>query len=329
MSIGSGSGRNTCYEVITVAARCEQCGTNRARLRLLIDGGQSLCFACGNRWAADVIPLLDQPRMKEVALLFPAEMSFFEPPDVDTEGRHRMDLLGWYAQFVDLGWHVDIVHPTQIAAGALRDYRILVVPHNSLYELGENSALETAVRQFVTAGGTVLHGPSCDLAKRALGIVEEPIAFDCIKWTEELIPHGWSTVAYGGGDAHGTYIQSGRAAIAESRIGNGRVLSFGFEYGYAYSRRTTPIVPSNYGRREMHPIVLIKNAPVAALVGTSPNILLPPTRGVECARFGQRIVIVNHRPSPVDISGIVASREIAQLHSDGGLAGHSAIYLEL
>src|SRR5437764_10573312 len=27
----------------------------------------------GNRWAAEVIPLLDEPRAKEVAILFPAE----------------------------------------------------------------------------------------------------------------------------------------------------------------------------------------------------------------------------------------------------------------
>ena len=65
----------------------------------------------GNRWAAEVIPLLDQPRAKEVAILFPAEMGLYEPLEVDAEGRHRIDLLGWYAQFADLGWHVDIVHP--------------------------------------------------------------------------------------------------------------------------------------------------------------------------------------------------------------------------
>jgi hypothetical protein len=313
----------------------------------------------GNRWAAEVMPLLDAPRVKEVALLFPAEMSLYEPLEVDTGGRHRMDLLGWYAQFTDLGWHVDIVHPAQVAAGALAGYRHLVVPHNSLYDLGDNAALEAAVKQFVLDGGTMLHGPHCELARRALGIKEKAVTFDCFSfncrsgftprsenggddqsrhkaaptpdcWHEEIIPHGWSTVAFHGGAAIGAYIQSGKTAIAETRIGAGRVLSFGFQYGHAYSRRTMPIVPPNYGRREMHPVVLLKETPVAALVGPSPLAPLPPLKGVEFARFGQKLVIVNHRASPVDISGIAARRALLQVPSaPGWLAAHAATCLEL
>jgi len=283
----------------------------------------------GNRWAADAMPLLDQPRTKEVALLFPAEMSLYEPLEVDTEGRHRMDLLGWYAQFVDLGWHVDILHPTQVAAGALTGYKHLVVPHNSLYDLGDNTALEAAVKKFVTDGGAVFHGPHCELARRALGIEEDAIAFDCIKWREEVIPHGWSTVAYRGGVAIGTYIQTGKPAIAQTNLGAGRVFSFGFQYGHSYSRRTMPIVPPNYGRREMHPVVLLKETPVAALVGPSPQAPIAPIKGVEFARFGKHLIIVNHRSSLVDISGIAVRRALPQVPSaPGWLAAHSATCLE-
>jgi hypothetical protein len=283
----------------------------------------------GNRWAAEVIPLLDQPRTKEVAILFPREMSLYEPLPVDVGGRHRMDLLGWYAQFTDLGWHVDIVHPDQVGSGALRDYRTLVVPHNSLYDPGDNTVLEAAVKAFVVDGGTLLHGPHCELARRALDIAEEAVAFDCIKWREELIPHGWSTVAYRSGQPLGNYIQSGRTAIAQTDIGAGRVLSFGFEYGYAYSRRAMPIVPPNYGRREMHPVVLLKETPVAVHVGLSPSAPMPTVRGVEFARFGSRLVIVNHRASPVDIGSIAAHRAITQVASaPGWLAAHSAVLLE-
>jgi len=286
----------------------------------------------GNRWAAEVIPLLTAPRAKEVALLFPAEMSLYEPLEVDPEGRHRMDLLGWYAQFTDLGWHVDIVHPAQVAAGALADYRHLVVAHNSLYDLGDNAALETAVKKFVDGGGTMFHGPHCELARRALGLEEETVAFDCIKWHEEIIPHGWSTMAFRGAAAIpvGTYLQSGKTAIARTEIGAGRVFSFGFQYGYAYSRRTMPIVPLNYGRREMHPVVLLKETPVAALAGPSPLAPMPPFKGVEFARFGSHLVVVNHRASPVDLSGITARRCLAQVPSaPGWLAAHSATCLEL
>jgi hypothetical protein len=225
---------------------------------------------------------------------------------------------------------VDILHPTQIVADALADYQHLVVPHNSLYELGDNAALETAVKKFVAGGGTVFHGPHCELARRALGIEEEAVVFDCIKWHEEVIPHGWSTVAYRSGKATGTYIQTGKTAIAQTDIGAGRVFSFGFQYGHSYSRRTMPIVPPNYGRREMHPVILLKETPIAALAGPSPQAPIAPIKGVEFARFGKILIIVNHRSSPVDISGVKARKIILQGPSaPGWLAAHSATCLEL
>jgi hypothetical protein len=283
----------------------------------------------GNRWAAEVIPLLDAPRTKDVALLFPREMSLYEPLEVDHEGRHRMDLLGWFAQFTDLGWHVDIVHPDQAVAGALRDYQHLVVPHNSLYELGDNRALEAAVKTFVVGGGNLYHGPRCKLAHHAFGIEEESAELDCIDWREPLIPHGWSTVAFRAGSPLARYIQSGKTALAETRLGAGRVLSFGFEYGYAYSRRTMPIVPPQYGKREMHPIVLLKETPVAALLGVSPLCPLPPRKGVEFARFGSRFIVVNHRASPIDLGALGGHRAIPQIPSTPGwLAAHSAVFIE-
>lgn len=284
----------------------------------------------GNRWAAEVIPLLDQPRAKEVAILFPAEMSLYEPLEVDTERRHRMDLLGWYEQFTDLGWHVDIVHPDQVAAGALADYKHLVIPHNSLYDLGNNVAIESEVKKFAEAGGTVFHGPHCELALRAFEVVEEAIDFDCIRWEEELIPHGWSTVAFGGGQALGKYIQSGKHAITQREVGQGQVFSFGFQYGYSYCRRTMPIVPPQYGKREMHPVVLLRKTPVAALVGNSPLLPISPIKGVEFARFGNWFVIVNHRSSPVNVRSVPADRIVPQIPMTGGLlAAHSGMCLKL
>lgn len=285
----------------------------------------------GTRWASEVIPLLQQPRAKEIALLFPAGMSFYEPLEVDPRGRHRMDLLGWYRQLTDLGWHVDIVHPDQVAAGALGAYRHLVVPTDSLYDLYDHEETQTAVRAFVESGGTMLHGAGCKLATRVFGISEEPVAFDCIRWHEDLIPHGWSTVAFtSSGDSLGSYIGSGLPGILRTRVGQGSVLSLGFEYGYAYARRSMPIVPPAYGRSEMHPLVLMQRTPVEAEIGISPTALIPPTRGVETAVFGDRAVIVNHRSSPIDISGIDARRRLPLIPSaPGWLAAHSAEYLEL
>ena len=282
-----------------------------------------------NAWAAEVIPLIDQSRAKEAAILFPAEMSLYEPLCVDEGGRHRMDLLGWYQQFTDLGWHVDILHPEQVAAGALKDYQHLVVPHNPLYDLSDHAALEAAVLAFVEAGGTLFHGPHCELAQRAFAIGEEPVEFDGICWKEDIIPHGWSNVAFRSGETLGKYIQNGKAGIAQTNIGRGRVVSIGFQYGCSYSRNTMPIVPPQYGKSEMHPVVLLKKTPIEALIGTSPLLPIAPIKGVEFARFGKRMIVVNHRSGPVDISGLGATREVAQYSSlSGRLAAHSASYLE-
>jgi hypothetical protein len=46
------------------------------------------------------------------------------------------------------------------------------------------------VKKFVNSGGNVFHGPDCQLVKRALGIKEQEIAFDCLDWDEKIIPHG-------------------------------------------------------------------------------------------------------------------------------------------
>jgi hypothetical protein len=91
-----------------------------------------------------------------------------------------------------------------------------------------------------------------------------------------------------------------------------------------------PIVPSQYGRREMHPVVLLEKTPVAALAGISPLAPLAPIKGVELARFGNYLVVVNHRSSPVDITSIKIRKAIPQVPSaPGWLAAHSAVCLEL
>ncbi|HET9650152.1 MAG TPA: beta-galactosidase trimerization domain-containing protein, partial [Microlunatus sp.] len=260
-------------------------------------------------WASQVLPKLDAPRAREAAILFPAEMSLYEPLELDPEGRHRTDLLGWYRQLTDLGWHVDIVHPDQVLDGILTDYQHLVIPTNTLHDLGDNTDLETAVADFTRRGGTVLHGPHCGLTQGAFGIIERPVEFDCIAWQEGIIPAGWSTVAYPTGQPLATYIQNGLPAITATEVGDGAVYSFGFQYGYSYARQKMPIVPPHDGKREMHPIVLLRRTPVDTIIGTSPLAPIMPIKGVEYARFGEKVIIVNHRATPVDITGIGATAD--------------------
>lgn len=51
----------------------------------------------------------------------------------------------------------------------------------------------------------------------------------CLDWNEEIIPHGWSIVAFKAGKAVAKYVQSGKAGFAESKPGKGKVFSFGSE----------------------------------------------------------------------------------------------------
>ncbi|MFE4800650.1 hypothetical protein ACFRFL_38070 [Streptomyces sp. NPDC056708] len=296
-----------------------------------MDTGFKESLRTGMTWAAEVIPLLNEPRTRQVALLFPAEMSLYEPVELDQGGRHRMDLLGWYQQFTDLGWHVDVLHPDQVAAGALATYQHLVASTNSLYDLGDNTLLERTVRDWVAVGGTLWHGPACELARRVFDIHEQPVEFDCLAWAdEEVIPHGWSTVSFVNGNSRGAYLQSGSAAVSETPFGAGRVYSFGFQYGYSYSRESMPIVPPRYGRRDMHPVVLMRRTPVEDLAGAAPGAVLPPTRGVEIARFGNRAVVINHRATPVDLGVIDTGQVIAQVAGfTRWLAPHSAVCIDL
>jgi hypothetical protein len=91
-----------------------------------------------------------------------------------------------------------------------------------------------------------------------------------------------------------------------------------------------PIVPPRYGKSGMHPVILLRQTPVAALAGVSPLAPMPPVKGVEFARFGSRWIIVNHRSSPVDIRGIPARHVLPQVPSaPGWLAAHAAVCLTL
>ncbi|MGN7862399.1 hypothetical protein ACTJI8_17585 [Microbacterium sp. 22303] len=284
----------------------------------------------GLDWASQTIPLLEEPRPKEAALLFPREMSLFEPLEVDEGGRHRMDLLGWHRQLTDLGWHVDVLHPDQITEGALTEYAVLAISTNTLYDVGENTGLEDAIRSFVRDGGTLLHGPHCELAHKVFEVTEHEVEFDCIDWVEPVIPHGWSNTAFRSGESVATYMASGDPAMIRTRFGAGIVYSIGFEYGYAYARETMPIVPPRYGRREMHPLPLLRKTPVEIFIGLGPSVVVPPQKGVEFARFGDRLVIVNHRSSPVAVPQLASAEVLAQIEAPSGyVAGHSAAMFHL
>lgn len=79
----------------------------------------------------------------------------------------------------------------------------------------------------------------------------------------------------------------------------------------------------------MHPVVLLKATSVAALAAISPLAPLALIKGVEFARFGNHLGIVNHRSSPVNIGGIKLKKEISRVPSAAEwLATHSTVCLQ-
>ena len=77
----------------------------------------------------------------------------------------------------------------------------------------------------------------------------------------------------------------------------------------------------------MRPVVLLKETPVAALAGRSQQTAGISIKDVEIARFGEHVIMVNHRASPVDISHTAVRRAVSQAR--GWLSWHSAVCLEI
>lgn len=282
----------------------------------------------GNRWARRVIPMLEGERPREIALLFPLAMHLLEPALLPGGAQRRMDTLGWYRQFVDLGYHVDVVHPDQVKAGALEDYAVLVLPEDSAYDLMPDAALERALRAWVRRGGTLMHGPAHALAHRAFGLVERPVERDCVAWPERLIPHGWSTVAYPEAEPWAVYERLGLTAIGRTALGAGAIYSFGFPYGYAYGCRVAPNVPAAYGRHEAYPVSLLGDTPPARIAHPVIRPRWPGTRGIEAAWFGNGVVVVNHRSVPFPLEVFGGGTRLPQLCAAGDmLMPHSAVFI--
>ena len=89
-------------------------------------------LALANDWCSEVILARRGPRKKEIALLFPSEMAHLEPFEVGNNKIRRLDLLGWYKYCCDLGYQVDVISGHEINRGALKDYKVLIVPASGL-----------------------------------------------------------------------------------------------------------------------------------------------------------------------------------------------------
>ena len=301
----------------------------------------------GNDWFAKVLPLRGNKKKKEIAILFPSEMAHLEPFEVGNNKIRRLDLLGWYKICCDLGYQVDVISNHEIEAGALQDYKVLVVPANDCYFAVEHETMEEKLKNWVAEGGVVLHGPENMLVQNCFGITGETCEKTPYVYGKVIIAQGEAFCRYQGGEEIAPYVDGVGSCVVkyageelgqrmELSAGNpGAVYSFGVEIGASYAAKNIPHVPYAQGNKEMYPIIqsrttLVKDI-LARHVTPASNIC---QRGIETAVYENGMILVNHRSTPFVLPQKYRE-EIYQYpwHGEqegkGILSGHEAVWVSL
>ena len=301
----------------------------------------------GNDWFAKVLPLRGNKKKKEIAILFPSEMAHLEPFEVGNNKIRRLDLLGWYKICCDLGYQVDVISNHEIEAGALQDYKVLVVPANDCYFAVEHETMEEKLKNWVAEGGVVLHGPENMLAQNCFGITGEACEKTPYVYGKVIIAQGEAFCRYQGGEEIAPYVDGVGSCVVkyageelgrkmQLSAGNpGAVYSFGVEIGASYAAKNIPHVPYAQGNKEMYPIIqsrttLVKDI-LARHVTPASNIC---QRGIETAVYENGMILVNHRSTPFVLPQKYRE-EIYQYpwHGEqegkGILSGHEAVWVSL
>lgn len=253
-------------------------------------------------WFAEAREKAGRPvKMRKAALLFPYAsytLSAFQT-DARRYGAFREDLLGWYRQFADHGLSPDVLHPSQVKAGKLREYAYLIVPADPHYWAMPDAELEAEVRAFVEAGGVLLHGVS-EFAEKALDFSSRPHGADSFGWEEKIVTGSLEFVSYDSGDVQARYLEDGLAAYVTRRRGQGEVHSFGFHYGQAYGGKEHLPVPRRYKKENHYPLTIAARTPVDRLLEESGSSR-GRKRGVEIIPFERGTLFVNHTPYTLEL----------------------------
>jgi len=269
-------------------------------------------------------------KTREVAILFPYASYTLSAYTTD-KARYigfREDLLGWFQQFTDQGLQVDIVHPSQVRAGALRGYKRVVVPADPHYWAMPDAAMEAELRGYVEAGGTLLHSVS-ELAERALEVRSRPHGADSFAWEEKIVTGSPEFVAYETGKAEASYLGDGASAYAIQAQGAGTVHSFGFYYGYAYHSREHLPVPRAYKKENHYPLTIAARTPVDKLLEADAQSGAVRRRGVERVVFERGTLFVNHTPYTLDVPAATGAAHLSTFEGFDGrhLPGRHAVFV--
>lgn len=283
----------------------------------------------GNTWCAEVIPKRGKSKYKEIAILFPSEMSDYEPFDVENNEIRRLDMLGWYEICCDLGYQTDVISYYDILENKLNDYKMLIVPSNDCYFAEEHTDMEKMIREWVTNGGVVIHGPDCGLSKNCFGIQGIPCEKTPYIYQKPIIPQGCEFQRYETGRCISAYADDAGKCIVMQEIEKGKVISCGVQLGASYVAKNIPHVPYEQRNKEMYPIIQARSTLLEDLLGVCGKPVSGICeRGIETGVFETGMVLVNHRSTPYDIGNLKGNRKFTNPVNDTVLLPHSAVWVE-
>lgn len=302
------------------------CGMDDGGVLHRQDEGFTHSLTVGNHWARRVIPKLTGDKHKDIAILFPQAMALLEPLRVEGADRRRLELLGLFRHACDHGYAPDIVDADAVKRGDLLEYAVLLVPADDCYHVMPDEELEAALRNYVEAGGVIVHGPDGEICEAAFGLVKKETTAQCYHYSGEgglLLgdPH----FAYEG-EAVADWRDDEGAALALHTFGCGKVYSFGFGPGYQYAAKPAPHVPLSQRNNELYPFTHMLKDPLAEILATAVRPVAPVIgRDVETACYGDTWVIVNHSPHPIALPNSLEQLNFQYDVDKRTLMGHSAV----
>lgn len=239
---------------------------------------------------------------------------------------YRHDTLGWYKQFADIGINCDILHPNQIKEGKLAEYSIAINPANPLYWANKDTQMEKAVIEFIEKGGTFFHSAASE-AHNFLRIDTEINENDSIVWDEKIATESSIYINFPNAEAIAHFRGNNKPAIICSRLGSGRIYSFGFDYGYAYSCNIHLPSPAKYGKENHYPMTLLEKTPVEKIMSDEFNFL-NRHRNIEKIVFENGVLVINHSSYPYKLQ-INESPEILSntVIANNILSGHNSVFI--
>ncbi len=292
-------------EIVGTMAACGADGYNAYGMNGLDDGGvlnqmdESFMDSLkrGNEWFSKVVSVRNGSRKKEIAILFPLEMSDFEPFEIEGNTTRRLDLLGWYKLCCDLGYQTDVISTHEIENEKLGEYRVLIVPSNDCYGALAHERSEKEIKKWVNAGGVLINGPMDELTENIFGIsgkVHEKMPYRR-DGEKTIIAQGNCFCSYDSGEVIAEYLDGSSCAVKNS-YGDGTVYSFGVMLGASYTPKNIPHVPYEQGNSEMYPFTLSGSTLIKDILYQSIYPVSPiKEKGIETGVFVNGYIVVNHR----------------------------------